>query len=59
MTTINIKVAILNTGLRITCVPLSPNAAETVLSVILPYLMFRVAFMSLGEVVLCRRGSLV
>lgn len=36
VTTINIKVAILNTGLRISCVPLSPNAAETVLSVILP-----------------------
>lgn len=30
--TINIKVAILNTGLRITCVPSSVNAPETAFS---------------------------
>lgn len=52
MATIILRVAILNTGLRITCVPSSQSGAETELSVILPYLMARVVLMSLGEVML-------
>lgn len=43
---------ILNTGLKITCVPSSLNSAETELSVILPYLVARMVLMSLGEVML-------
>lgn len=46
--TVTARVAIHNTGLRITCVLSSPN--ETEFSVILPYLMARVVLMSLGEV---------
>lgn len=57
--TINMKVVILNTGLWITCVLSALNAAGTVFSVLPPYLIFRVAFMSLGEVAFHLQGSLI
>lgn len=51
--TINVHVAIPNAALMITSAPWSLYTAETVLSIILPYLVFGVALVSLEEATLC------
>lgn len=53
MVTINVHVPIPNAALMITSALWSLYAAETVLSIILPYLVFRVALVSLEEAVPC------
>lgn len=53
VTIINVHVAIPNAELMITSAPWSLYATETVLSIILPYLVFGVALVSLEEATLC------